>query len=476
MSRYQRALCFGVRTWVVVVHVHQAEPLRVAVGPLEVVQQRPGEVAAHVRAPLPRRRHRGDVRGQVRRAVRVGHVAGRVRLVVERRAVLGDHHRHARVVLRQPHQQVGEPLRHDLPVHRRDRPSHRHGLGHRVPVRVLGAAGGVHTGQQVARVVVHPEHVDGLTDDREVAVDHRQLHPARRQVVDDVTRVLPAQQGIQVDPRAQPVRPARRLLVGHRPGGRHRPAHVQRDAQLDRRPRRGPHPLRGQAVAEQQVVHGVHGVGEVLPPRRLAPLVVAEHRRAPRLVQRRPRAHPVLQRVEHVHRVVREPVGRVAGGPATGVLELLGQVPVVQRHPRVHARAEQFVHQPVVEREAGGVDRPAPARLHPRPGHREPVGVHAQRLDQRDIGRHPVVVVARQVTVVAAVHHARRPAVGVPDGRCAPVLGGRPLDLVRRGRHAPPEVRGQALDQLELLRGFHHSGSRRVQDPSSCVDSLPVRS
>ena len=43
-----------------VVHVHQPEPLGVSLGPLEVVHQRPGEVAAHVRArldrPLPRPR------------------------------------------------------------------------------------------------------------------------------------------------------------------------------------------------------------------------------------------------------------------------------------------------------------------------------------------------------------------------------------------------------------------------------------
>src|SRR5919202_1643356 len=34
-----------------VVDVDEAEALREAVGPLEVVEQRPGEVAAHVRAP-----------------------------------------------------------------------------------------------------------------------------------------------------------------------------------------------------------------------------------------------------------------------------------------------------------------------------------------------------------------------------------------------------------------------------------------
>jgi hypothetical protein len=57
---------------------------------------------------------------------------------------------------------------------------------------------------------------------------------------------------------------------------------------------------------------------------------VAQQRGAPRLVQRRPQAHAIVQGIEHHGRVVGEPLGRLARRPASGVLEHLGQVPVVQ--------------------------------------------------------------------------------------------------------------------------------------------------
>jgi hypothetical protein len=108
----------------------------------------------------------------------------------------------------------------------------------------------------------------------------------------------------------------------------------------------------------------------------------------------------------------------------------------------------------------------ADVRLDPRPRHGEPVDVHAQRLDQRDVLRHPVVVVARHVTVLAALHHARCAAVGVPDGHPAAVLVVRPLDLVCGGRHPPPEVRRQARDQLRLFLGLPcHRGIQEIHPP-----------
>src|SRR6185369_3111042 len=61
-----------------VVDPHNAEPLLVAVRPLEVVHQRPGEVSADVRTDLPGGGDRGDVRREVFGTVVVTHESGLV--------------------------------------------------------------------------------------------------------------------------------------------------------------------------------------------------------------------------------------------------------------------------------------------------------------------------------------------------------------------------------------------------------------
>ena len=67
----QRPLSLTVRFWAVEVHVHQAEPLGVAEVPLEVVHDRPDEVAADVRAVLDGLPDAGGVPGEVVDAGRV---------------------------------------------------------------------------------------------------------------------------------------------------------------------------------------------------------------------------------------------------------------------------------------------------------------------------------------------------------------------------------------------------------------------
>ncbi len=101
-------------------------------------------------------------------------------------------------------------------------------------------------------------------------------------------------------------------------------------------------------------------------PGRVRAVRVAEHRRAPRLVQRGPGVDPVAERVEDQHRVVGEPVRGVADRPAARVLQLLRQIPVVQRHPRVDAVGR------AARRRAGrrtpspaGLTGPLPARAAP---------------------------------------------------------------------------------------------------------------
>src|SRR3954454_17201367 len=89
-----------------VVHAHDPEALLVAVLPLEVVEQRPRVVAAHVDAVLDRPPERDQVIAQEGDPRRVLHDAVDQPLVVERRPVLGDPDLQIAVVVAQPQQQV----------------------------------------------------------------------------------------------------------------------------------------------------------------------------------------------------------------------------------------------------------------------------------------------------------------------------------------------------------------------------------
>ena len=100
-------------------------------GPLEVVEQRPHEVAAYVHAAVDRSVERSDVLPQVVDAQRVGErIAVDHRRIEEGRAVFGDIERRTPVAILDPDEDLGECGREDLPA----------GLGVRRPRLGLGAA------------------------------------------------------------------------------------------------------------------------------------------------------------------------------------------------------------------------------------------------------------------------------------------------------------------------------------------------
>ena len=160
----ERALVLGVRCWRLVVDVDDAEALRVPEAPLEVVEQRPGEVAAQVDALL--RSRRATARrcvAQVVDAQRIVDAAvARRRRIVEGGAVLGDVERRCRRSAPSPRRAMSvRPGGIDLPA----------GLG--VGRAAAAARGAARSGQasrivprDAARVVVDAEEVDRLADER----------------------------------------------------------------------------------------------------------------------------------------------------------------------------------------------------------------------------------------------------------------------------------------------------------------------
>ena len=270
-----------------------------------------------------------------------------------------------------PGQQLADRAGLDQPVHRGDGQPLRLDIHHaracmelalpQFPVRAerLYVAGGVE---------VHPEEVQRLPDDVEVAVLDQAVDGGGGvvRVVGQQLRVAAVEQRLEEDavvPRLVQRRGIGRLR-GHRPDDRQ----VQGDPGVGR-----PGPRRTQRaqrlpVRQQQVVVGRDGLGGVADTGRVPPVPVADRRDHPRLVQRDPLAHPVAERVARDGRELGEPVRAVPARPAARVLQGLRQVPVVQRHGRADARLEQGVEHPAVVIQPLRVHRAAAGRLDPRPG------------------------------------------------------------------------------------------------------------
>ncbi len=157
------------------------------------------------------------------------------------------------------------------------------------------------------------------------------------------------------------------------------------------------------------------------------------------LVHREEVRDPVAELLGDEPGVVRERLGGVSGSPPSTVLQRLWQVPVVQRRERLDPRREQLVDQAAVEVDAGRVRLADAVREDPWPGDREPVRIDAQLSHERDILAIAMVVIVRDVPGITVADLPGSVGVGVPDRRTLPVLPSRALDLIRGGRHAPPE-------------------------------------
>ena len=143
----------------------------------------------------------------------------------------------------------------------------------------------------------------------------------------------------------------------------------------------------GEAVREVEVVDrgergGVVGHAGGVHARR-----VAEERRAPRLVERGPHVDPVAQHLGQLARVLAEADGGLPVGPAALVLERLREVPVVERRDGLDAGGDEAVREVDVEVETGLVELARAGGLDAGPRDREPVGLQAEVLHDRDVLR-----------------------------------------------------------------------------------------
>src|SRR5437660_643961 len=116
---------------------------------------------------------------------------------------------------------------------------------------------------------------------------------------------------------------------------------------------------------------------------------------------------------------------------------------MIERQEWLDVSGEQGVDQPVVEIEAGLVERPASFRQNPGPRDREPISVDAKFAKQFQVLGPAMIVVAGNVPGLASRYCPRRVSEDVPDGKALAVLIPGALNLVRRRRHAPEEPLGE---------------------------------
>src|SRR5699024_3876034 len=158
-----------------------------------------------------------------------------------------------------------------------------------------------------------------------------------------------------------------------------------------------------------------------------------------------PVADSVTERIGDHLSVVTEAMSGVTVWPSAGVLELLGQVPVVEGRPGLNAGFQEGVHEAAVEVDTRLVDLPGTLGKDARPGDRETVGVEIELLHQLDVLGITAVVVVGGVTCVSAQDLARGLGEGVPDAGAPPIGGGGAFDLERGGGRPPEEALGRLV-------------------------------
>src|SRR5262249_44066912 len=144
-------------------------------------------------------------------------------------------------------------------------------------------------------------------------------------------------------------------------------------------------------------------------------LQMADHPGAEWLVDGHPPRHDIAERAEYLLGVVAEPPDRVPVRPATGVLQRLGQFPVIERDQRRHSPAQQPGHGPLVAVGPAGPHGPAAIGYYPGPGDREPVAVEAEPADEIQVLVDAAKVIAGDVAVIAVGDLARSGRERIPD-------------------------------------------------------------
>src|SRR6185437_4485271 len=108
------------------------------------------------------------------------------------------------------------------------------------------------------------------------------------------------------------------------------------------------------------------------------------------------------------------------------------------------AGGEQRVHQPVVERESGAIDRSRSEREDAAPGNAEPIGAQAELAHELHIVWPAVIMIGGDVTRLAIRGAPRGVREAMPDARSRTVGERRTFDLIGGRGGSPEEAFGKA--------------------------------
>src|SRR5262245_29873178 len=183
-------------------------------------------------------------------------------------------------------------------------------------------------------------------------------------------------------------------------------------------------------------------------------LVAAEESRAPGLVVGDPVTHAITELPADRVGEYGEFVDRGTAAPASGFLQALRQVPVIERGPGLEAALEHAVDQARIEIEARGIRPvPGPVRKDTGPGDGKTIGAESQLRREVEVLRPAVVVIAGHRTARAVADVAWCTAKTIPNRLRAAVHGRRALDLIRGRRAAPAKIGGKS-GSAQSLEGW----------------------
>ena len=434
-----------------------AEAFRRPLRPLEIVEQRPYEIAAQIGTVPQRLQGSDEMDPEIVDPFEIVNRSIGTDPVIECRPVLGDIDRRIAIVIAEIDELTVETLRLDRPAHRRQ-------------YRTLGRR----TERQAKRtlrvilnvkfiVIIHSQKIDRLTNiGHVIRTDHES------EFIGQSIGIFSLEQRIETCPLPQSLEITRcaDVLFALGDGANRFQAHHRSELVVGTlRAKR----MERQSLRQILMVHGGDVIRPAPQPGGMVAKSVADQGMHRGLVQHDPVLDPVAEAARHDLRIIGEPMPDIAIKPAAPLLKRLRQIPVIEADPRRDPACEASVRHAVVKVQSRDVDVSGPRRNDPRPRCREAIAVEPALRDQIDIVWIAVVVVRGDIGSLAAVNIAFRAGKDIPDRFATAVGVDRPFDLVGGRRYAPAKLRAEVTKQFIIAcRIGARSGWRQ------CVEHKPA--
>src|SRR6476659_2215509 len=351
-----------------VIDMNDSKSLRVPVTPLEVVEQRPGEIPSYVSAALDCLTDSADMFPKIFDSLRILDLpVDRRRRIWKSRPILRDIERNLTVPLLDPQQNSGERRGINFPADVRIRTrllQNSHGAL-RQSLSVVA--------RDTTRVVIHAKKIDRLRN--RVHVIGRPFDPRFPEDVLHLLGILSAKYRIEILAVHVSIgsRGGRNIIGRIRSGILRLEIYNQPDSSIARI-RRTKH-FDGLPVRSQDIVRSNRCLEEVSMPRGQLSVEIPAVADYPWLVDRRPHLHPVPKRLEHHLGVFGEPVRDIAIEPSAQVIECRWKIPVIKGRVWRDSFFEQCVHKPRIKIDSLLIGLSHSIGKYTRPRYAEPVGI-----------------------------------------------------------------------------------------------------